>query len=458
MGLVGKLSKLNKYISALVFLALEVVAFISFSFGGSFLLLGILSFILVVLLVLFSIREINVDGVSNIALLIFPILLFTLLTALGVYSRQMAYLSIFSYGDLIFIPVGLLSIVICGYLLSLHKEFKMKHFFVVLYSALAALVFLNLLVTIINFGPFHTIIYKGYYMYFAGKRSNVPAQDMAYTLYGFKFIETTISRYYLYPALLLTSHFMLIKTSFREEKKTFITYCGFALLGLLAIILVPSWLGGLIVVLEAMITGITFLIIKKENSRKPLKYVLYVFIALGVIAYFIFVLNSNSQGIHNAIAGNRLLNRLFNTNRFVNKMNPILEGVFTKNKFYGYAGTVIGDSIILVNLTGSYLVDTYATSGVIGTLAFLGLLVAALMKFKKYFLNSDDDLKYKVSLLFYPLIFLGYSLLFNDPEFGIFYEVREPIYMSGPFFVCLLIFGYIASKGGMKKEVVSDEA
>ena len=457
MSVKEKLSKLSKYISALIFLALEVVAFISFSFGGSFLLLAILSFVLCILLVLFSIREINVDGVSNLALLIFPLLLFTLLTALGVYSRQMAYLSIFSYGDLIFIPIGLLSVVICGYLLSLHKEFKMKHFFIVVYSALAVLVFLNLLVTLINFGPFHTIIYKGYYMYFAGKRSTVPAQDMAYTLYGFKFIEAEISRYYMYPALLLTSHFLLIKTSFKEEKRYFITYLGFAVLGLLASIFVPSWLGFVIIGAEAIITGITFLVIKAEKSRKPLKIALMIFLGLGAIAYFIFILNSNSTGLANVIKGNRLLNRLFNSNRFVNPMNPILEGIFTKGKFYGYAGTVIGDSIILVNLSGSYLVDGFATSGVIGMMAFIGLLIAALVKFKKFFLNSDEPLRDKVTLLLFPLIFFGYSLLFNDPEFGIFYEVREPIYMSGPFMLSLLIFGYIASKGGSKKEVVTDE-
>ena len=84
MRLKEKLLGLSKYAIATSFLAMEVFAFIAFSFGNSFVLFGCLSLALLLILILFSIREIKVRGVTDIIFLIFPALMFGLVTALGV--------------------------------------------------------------------------------------------------------------------------------------------------------------------------------------------------------------------------------------------------------------------------------------------------------------------------------------------------------------------------------------
>ena len=201
----NKLSRLHKYGAAISFLAMEIFALIAFSFGSSYILYGALSLALLVLLILFNVKEISVDGMSSIALFFLPLFLFTVVTALGVYSRAHLHEGDFNIGELVFIPLGLLPMSFSGYLLSIDKTFKISTFLTVIFSALGVLCLINLIVNLVNFGPFYTVIYKGYHMYYGGVMSDVTIDDMAYVLEGFKFIEVDISHYVLYPALLLTS-------------------------------------------------------------------------------------------------------------------------------------------------------------------------------------------------------------------------------------------------------------
>ena len=151
----------------------------------------------------------------------------------------------------------------------------------------------------------------------------MPIDKMAYTLEGFKFIEVKMSHYALYPALLLCSSFMLLKTNPKEEKKTFILYVAYTFVGLLALILVPSIYSLFIVIAISLIDGITILYQKVEGIRKPLTYAMYVIIVLGVLLFFVMLINNQSwaSGISNIIANNNLLNRLLNTNEIIKPFN-----------------------------------------------------------------------------------------------------------------------------------------
>ena len=167
-----KLSRLHKYGAAISFLAMEIFALIAFSFGSSYILYGALSLALLVLLILFNIKEISVDGMSSIALFFLPLFLFTVVTALGVYSRAHLHEGDFNIGELVFIPLGLLPMSFSGYLLSIDKTFKISTFLTVIFSALGVLCLINLIVNLVNFGPFYTVIYKGYHMYYGGVMSD----------------------------------------------------------------------------------------------------------------------------------------------------------------------------------------------------------------------------------------------------------------------------------------------
>lgn len=446
-----KLEKLNKYGAAISFLAMEIFALIAFSFGSSFVLYGSLSLALAVLLVLFNIKEINSKGLSSIGLFLIPLFLFTLLTAIGLYSRAHYLLGDFSLADLIFIPLGLLPIAFCGYLLSIDKTFKLSTFLIVIYSALGILSIINLIVNLVNFGAFYTIIYSDYYMYYGGQISSVAVGEFAYVLEGLKFIEVKISHYALYPSLLLTSSIALFFISPKKNLKLFIIYAAFSFVGVLALVLVPTLLSAFTAFIVLAIDLVIFLIKRFNLKFKAFKIAIIAGLSLMAIVVLVMIVNNTATPnfVTNLIKNSSLLNRIFNGNRIVSKFNPLVYDLFSTRflGFYDYPNPS-GYGTTLTSLSGSLLFDSFMTSGVIGLVALIVVIVMGYKSFAKYFRNPNlnEEFYVKTALLAFTLFFFTYSLLFNEGEYGIFYDIHKPIYMSGPFMICLFIFGYIFSK------------
>ena len=453
-----KLAKLNKYGAAISFLAMEIFALIAFSFGSSYVLYGALSLALAVLLVLFNIKEINSRGLSSIGLFLIPLFLFALLTCIGLYSRSHYLLGDFSLADLIFIPLGLLPIAFSGYLLSIDKTFKLSTFLLVIYSALGILSLINLIVNLVNFGAFYTIIYSDYYMYYGGQISSVPVGEFAYVLEGLKFIEVKISHYALYPSLLLTSSIALFFISPKEKTKLFIVYALFSFVGVLSLVLVPTLLSAFSAFVILVIDLLIFLVKHFQLKFKPFKIAIIVILVITALTVLVMILNNtaSSNFVSNLIKNSSLLNRIFNGNRIVSKFNPLVYDIFS-SRFLGFYDNPnsSGFGTYLVSLSGSLLFDSFMTSGVIGLVALVIVFYFGFKAFYKYFTYKqiDEEFYIKAALLGFTLFFVIYSMAFNEGEYAIFYKnVTKPIYMTGPFMICLFIFGYVFSKVDLLSE------
>ena len=446
-----KLSKLSKYGAAISFLAMEIFAMIAFSFGNNYVLYGSLALALAVLLILFNIKEITVDGVSSIAFFFLPLFLFTVITAFGAYSRTHLYIGDYNLAELIFIPLGILPMSFIGYMLSVDKTFKISTFLLVIYAALGILVLINLGVNLVNFGAFYPIIYKGYHMYYGGVMSEVTIDEMAYALEGFKFIEVKIEHYILYPVLLLSSSAALFFVSPREHKKTFIFYCITTFAALISLILVPSKLSIFGAAIILVIDVVIFLMKKFTKARRPFLIALNIIIGLGVLGYLFMILNQQSNlPLHNLVASNSFLNKLFNANRIVDRYNPLIENVFSGDKFLGfavYSKTLLDEA----HMSGSFLFDFFMTSGVIGVVAFLFALVIGFRGFSRYFKSNNDDLYVKAVLIAFVLMYLAFTGTFDNTEYGIFYDIYKPIFMTGPFMIMVFIFSYVLAKNPKKE-------
>ena len=441
----NKLKLLNRYSAAITFLAFEFFALIAFNYSGSFVLFGALSLALCVLLVIFNIGEIKSKGLSNVALFFIPLFIFTLLTAVGNYNTvHTKVFGHFSWAETVFIPLGLLPMAFNGYLLSIDKNFKIKTFLIVIYSALAIYVLINFVYNLISFGAFYPVIYKGYYLYYSGIKSELPVNEFAYVLEGFKFVEVKMSHYVLYPLLLSSSSVMLLFTSPRKEKGYFFTYLAFSVLAVLALTFIPSILSlaGLGVV--AILLLVIYLSKTYVKTRKAFKFILIAIVVLFILAYLFYVI-AVSTGISNSFTG--LLNKIFNTNKFARKINPILINLFSSSKFLGFYGNQTAPSIIEeVNLTGFFIFDTFMTIGVIGAVAIFSFIFLGFKSFKKYFYSHKDEFRLQATLLLFLITFVAYSAFFNEGEYTLYYSLYKPLYLTAPFMIMIFMFSYVICK------------
>ncbi|MBQ6920819.1 MAG: hypothetical protein IJQ72_02845 [Bacilli bacterium] len=455
----NKLKLLNRYSAAITFLAFEFFALIAFSYSGSFVLFGSLSLALCVLLILFNIGEIKAKGLSNVALFFIPLFIFTLLTAVGNYNLFYVMnnnYKYFTWGETVFIILGLLPMAFNGYLLSIDRNFKLKTFIVVIFSALAVYVLINFVYNLINFGAFYPVFYKNFYLYYNGIKSEVAVNEMAYVLEGFKFIEVKMSHYVLYPLLLLSSSVMLLFTSPKKEKGYFFTFLAFTILAIFALTFIPSLLSltglGVIAVLVLIIyLGKTYV-----KTRKAFKIILIALVTLFLLGYLFYVIVV-STGISNSFTG--FLKRLFVENRFSKLINPNLEGIFSSSKFLGFAGWEVNywPYFELSYPTGFFIFDTFMTSGVIGALAIFIFIFLGFNSFKKYFHSHKDEFRLQATLLLFLIVFVGYSAFFNEVDYALYYRVVRPLYLTAPFSIMIFMFSYVICKSRADEVKVVEE-
>ena len=226
---------LSNYGKAVCFILLEILAVLSFSLGRSVIFMAILAFVIVVFIVLVTFRQIKTDGLSTIGFFLFPILIFSLLSVLS-YFKYDEYFIMYQSPFLFLIPIGLICFAASGYLINLTGSFKIRHALIVIYSGIALLTFINLLVTMIQFVPFYSLIYRNAYYYYDGARSSTSVGNMAYFLMNFSMVEVSLSYFSYYPIILLTAFVPLGFIKFKENKKLFITYLCFGVLGLISLI------------------------------------------------------------------------------------------------------------------------------------------------------------------------------------------------------------------------------
>ena len=452
----NKLKLLGKYSAAITFLAFEFFALIAFNYSGSFVLFGSLSLALCLLLVLFNIAEIKTKGLSSVALFFIPLFLFVLLTAVGNYNTvHTKVFGHFSWAETVFIPLGLLAMAFNGYLLSIDKNFKLKTFITVIFSALAVYVLINFIYNLISFGAFYPIVYKGYYLYYSGVKSELPVNEFAYVLEGFKFVEVKMAHYVLFPLLLLSSSVMLLFTSPKKEKGYFITYSVFTLLALFALAFIPSLLslGGIIAI--TLLVLVIYLGKTYVKTRKVFKIVLFILLGLALLGYLFYVI-AVATGMSNSFTG--ILDRIFNSNRYARRINPILINLFSSSKFLGFYGNQVAPSVIdEVSLSGFFIFDSFMTSGVIGAFAIFAFIFLGFKSFKKYFYSHKDEFRLQATMLLFLIVFVGYSAFFNEGEYTLYYNVYKPLYLTSPFILMIFMLSYVICKSRVVTEEPKEE-
>ncbi len=439
----------SAFANVVVFFTLEVLAFIAFSLGSSYILFSILSFVLLIFLILVTFRQIKSDGLASFGFFLFPIFIFGVLSALSVFTKDpMFSLS----GTAFFIPIGMTCFAACGYLVASIKSFSISKALLVIYSALAILVLINLLATMVEFTPFYTLIYRNKFIYYNGDISEVPISEMAFALLGFSISEVSVEYFSLFPSLLLTAVIPLFFLKFKQNKTIFLLYLAYSVLGLFSLLTTVS---KTTLVSDALIFVIVLLVLlfaKLNWKGKVLKIVSIIFGSLFLLGLVVLFLNAQEgasgifASLQDFISGNPILNKLFNGNRFAGSYNKILNALLTTNS--------TGDFVYLfgfyptynVPVSNSWLFDSFMTSGIFGVLFFVGFLVLGVRQLLIYYRKSGDNIKDKAMIVAFIFCFFAYSIINFDMTPLIFSRTLSPIYLSGPFLVTLFLFSYTSFK------------
>ena len=434
------------------FLCLEILAFVSFYLGHSFLLYGILSIVLAGLLLLVTFRQIKKDGITTFAFFLFPILVFGLLTALsGFGTRSVGPIGL---ADTIFVPIGLTLFGLSGFLSSYIDKFKIRTALLIIYSALGLFVFINLLITMIYYVPFYTLLYKNSYIVYNGQPSPLPIGSMAYMLYGFQIKEVTLVYWTLFPSLGLTSVIPLLFLKFKENRREFLVFSAIAFVSFLSLLFTIS--SYTLITDAILVVGIAIILLaaKLHKSRPILDGM---FIAIGIVlALLIIVMFINAQanwgfvsGFRNMIAKSSLLNRLFNTNRYASAINVVFQDLFTGMKFFGVPVGGYGyqyDNGVAQELSNIWLFDNAMTSGVFGALFFICGLSFAIVKLFKYLKHSDEEDLVKYTIVGYVFGFLIISLFLLETRPLVNASNLSPFYTCAPLLIVLFLLGYVFNK------------
>ena len=449
---------LTTYGTVVGFLCLEVLAFISFYLGHSFLLYGILSVVLVILLVLVTFRQIKKDGITTFAFFLFPVFVFGLLTALS----QFNYSSVGAIGvaESVFVPICLTCLGLSGFLSSYIKGFKIKLVMMVIYGALAVFVLINLFITMIYYVPFYTLIYKNSYIVYDGKPSVLPIGSMAYMLFGFQVKEVTLEYWSLFPSILLTSVIPLFFIKFKENKRDFLIYLSYAVLAFLSLLFTISKYTIITDVVLVMGIAIIILSAKIKKSRDILNgMMIAVGIILTLVIIVVFLLAQTSwgftAGLRNFISSKSILNRLFIANRFSAAAIVILQDLFSSFKLFGCP--VGGYAYLYPNgvqqeVSNIWLFDNLLSSGLFGAIFFIGALVIGIRRLFKYLKENEDDEGTRFLIAGYVLGFLVVSLLLFSNRPLVNSDRLFPFFTLSPLLVAVFLLGYVFNRTIKVKE------
>lgn len=436
-----KPTKTNDRLSIVAFLSLEVLALTAFTFTGSILTYAILGVALFLGIIISSFREIKKDGLLTSIYFFIPLFVYSLMLAVSNFKDSSN--SSFSPFEKVFIPFMLVAFSGCGYYFRYFKAIKISTIFTVIYSALALYTVIGFAYSMIQFTPFYPFIYSNSYLYYNGRPSSVAIGDMAYSLMGFSMYEVSIEYFILFPSLLLTSVIALFYISPKSQTRTFVLYCVFTFVAVLALAFMSNVYTLLTSLAIIALIAVVLCYGKLKLKYKPIVIVLYVVGALLGLWFLSLLILSQSElafldPVRNFISSIPFVGKIMLLGRY----RAILDGLFTSSKIFGFAIIESG-----VNLSNSWLFDSAMMSGLLGFIALLVFVVFAIVTLLRFFVRSKETIMNKSLLLAFVFAFIGYTFVNGDSTPYVNYSNVIPIWVNGPGLIALFLIGYATVEG-----------
>ena len=443
--------KKKSYRNVLIFFVLELLAFVSFNLANMFVLFSALAFVLLAAMFLLNYENIKRGEGLSFLIFIIPLILYVVLNMFSVFNRE-------NYGifNNLLVGIGLLAFVSIGYLTRYVKGFKIIHALTVVYGGLAVLLAISFIYSMVRYVPFYTILYNGQYIYYEGSRTTV--YDSIKFLMGFDFQDVSIQYFSIFSTMLFTSVIGLRFLKFKENRKLYYLYIAYSLLGFICLLFTINKYR-LISDVLVLISILLIMFVPKKEAPNWLKTVGYGVLGLVGVLVIVYFVNAQSgwgftSGLRNLIAGNSLLNKIFNTNYYSRAFKEALDGCLMPSKWLGFIVNPYVDTSLPSN---SFLFDNIMVTGTIGSIAFMVFLFFVIRNYIRYYKESGDNLAEKNLILAFISIFFIYSL--TSLSIQPYKNYSNYITMSqNPVFLLVLFFiGYIFTDYKKVKIVEKEE-
>ena len=438
----------EEYESIGTFLILELLALICFGLGGVSLIFEYAGFIVAVIATYFAFKSYSKEDLKPILLVAVPLFLMSIFTSFGMFFEQNegiierfgAFLSLIS-----FLAIGLSA--------RRLKSFSVKNAIYCIGGGLALITLISTVITWTQYGMFYPLIYKSTPSYYYDGNLYSVLNEMNW-LYGFSVVEVSLNYGGLFALLSACALSGLLFVKYEEDKILFIALAVIGGIGLVSIITVTNIYAIIFFVIVALVALYYRFLRNKELANKILHYALLFVAGVAVVLFFFAVLNNSVEAIHTLFENNPFLNRIFNANKIMVVVNPIMEAALKPFNLFGintvkyYQGYRISNKTILTS-TGVFEAEILKEGGIIAFLLFIVFAVMSLLSFARYLKQSKDSDYVKVILLSMLVGFVFYSSFCAD-VFPITHQPTNyyPITRSLPFFLMIFIIGFtILPKG-----------
>ena len=419
--------KSNFSISWVVYFFLGIVAF---NFADNIIVFGCISLVANALMLIFSKRKFNGEFLLTLLLCVIPLVSLALFTMTSQFNYDPdVNISTVRY---VFLIISFVSIPFLGFQSRVDEKFDVKKAIKTIYIMLALWMLINFFITLIQFGPFYTFIYKERYFFDYGHIARLPINMTAYMLLGFKVTRVSAELFTLVACVLASALLGLFFTSFKENKTSYIIYLVTGVIGALCVIL--TFNAKFIIGYFALAIGFTSVVLfgkKIIPFNKISKIVIFSIVGLAGLYFLLVVLN----GVFKFTESSFLINKL--TRKYYNFVDTII----TTKAYKGFTGYTLGHDKL--KFTGSWMFDMIAIASIFGWIAFLIFVVVIFIRFVSYYKSSDDDKASKILLLGMIISFLLFSgACYNSTPY---FETKEylPLFFIAPFMLLAFFYGYM---------------
>lgn len=405
----------QKGLPLLVFLSLEVMLFIVSNFADSLFFLKGISILIFLLLIPFYWKDIKNDFSKGLFDIIIPLVFYGFVVALAPsYGTGDAALNVlnFTIFQKIINLLSLVSIALTGYLIRKSKLFSSHAVYLVILCGLALPVFISLIATLINYGFFHTLLYKNKVVFYEGQAYNL-SQQVSF-LYGFGIHTVSVNVLTTSGLLLASIGLALVFLSKNIKKHELIIFVVIAFIGISSLVLTGTFLA-----LLFLLPSVVFLLIIKFNLMRYLKLkpVKFTLLGLAVAGVLIFVLTAFNVGNIQDFLSQNVITRKLLLNSYFKKFYVVLvEAISFRNITGTYYMHYTDYSKVFP--TGNVLFDVMWMDGLFGFLAVAAFIILFIRVLVKNYKFGSEDKMFKIALICgFLTIFTAYMLIYPYNQF-----------------------------------------